>query len=250
MSKIEWTEKTWNPVTGCTKISEGCKNCYAETLISRFGDVWKRKNGRGFKVETHPNRLDEPLKWKEPTKIFVCSMSDLFHKDVPDEFISKVWGTMMMSHRHQFMILTKRPERMRSFIIGAKKEGTNPEWERAYKIMYKNVWLGVSAENQRQADKRIPILLSLPAAKRFVSIEPMLGPIDLKDYLNTGLLHWVIVGAESGPKARPFDEQWAREIKDQCVEADVPFFYKQGRINGKLVKMPKLDGHIWDQQPK
>lgn len=249
MSKIEWTEKTWNPVTGCTKISVGCKNCYAETLISRFGDVWNRKNGRKFEVEMHPSRFTLPFLWKKPSKIFVCSMSDLFHLEVSFDTIEAIFRTMLNTPQHTYYILTKRPERMRSAIAAGLTDNSKP---------LPNVWLGVTAENQEQADKRIPILLQIPAAKRFVSLEPLLSPISFRwcewepvrdrNHLD-GLrkLDWIITGAESGPKRRPFNEQWVTDIKNQCVEAGVPFFYKQGVVNGKLVKMPKLSGKIWNE---
>ncbi|HAC16944.1 MAG TPA: hypothetical protein DCE78_13515 [Bacteroidetes bacterium] len=251
-TKIEWTDYSWNPVTGCTKISDGCKNCYAERIAKRF---WNRPFE---KVWCHPERLADPSMWKKPKKIFVCSMSDLFHTDVPDDFIEQVFYTMALNARqHTYMILTKRPARMLEFMNGH------------HECVQSHVWLGVSAENQEMADERIPILLQTPAVVRFVSVEPMLEKIDLVqagalsvyvsgggvgDYpLSRGLesngISWVICGAESGHGARPFDMCWARDLKNQCQSAGVPFFLKQARINGQLLKMPELDGQIWEEYP-
>ncbi|KJS85132.1 MAG: hypothetical protein JM58_09135 [Peptococcaceae bacterium BICA1-8] len=233
-TKIEWATETWNPVTGCTKISEGCQNCYAERLTKRF---WPDK--KFSEVKLHPDRLDQPLKWTKPRKIFVCSMSDLFHDDVNEGFLCRVFDTMMASKNHTFLVLTKRPERMRDFL------------KRCVHGEIKNIWYGVTAENQRSADERIPILLQISAAVRFVSVEPMLGPINLQriepkdkydviihalsgEYAvpftvlkNRPKLDWVICGGESGPGARPMHPDWARSLRDQCQEAGVPFFFKQ-----------------------
>lgn len=227
-TKIQWAQETWNPVTGCTKISEGCLNCYAERMAKRFWD-------RPFsKVMCHEDRLDQPSHWRNPRRIFVCSMSDLFHPDVPEDFIFAVFNKMMLTGWHTYIVLTKRPERMAKFCNS-----------RYFKPPIPNIWLGVTAENQARADERIPILLETPAAVHFVSVEPMFEPIDL-----WGGLDWVICGCESGPGARPFDEAWARDLKEQCEVSGVPFFYKQGRVEGKLVKMPELDGRVWDQYPE
>lgn len=260
-SKIEWTDATWNPVTGCTKVSEGCRNCYAERMTNRFYP------GRDFsEVRLHPARLDEPLHWKKPRRIFVCSMSDLFHKDVPDDFILDVFKRMMLTGWHTYMVLTKRPVRMMEFC------------NKYFHAPLPAVWLGVTAENQAMADERIPILLQTPAVVRFVSVEPMLEKVNLVEclqgwkvesehhpdcdgYCSAGLcpipvqvrtpaLNWVICGAESGPDARPFDVDWARNLKSQCVSAGVPFFFKQSKIDGKLVKMPELDGRVYAEYPK
>lgn len=241
-SKIEWTDMVWNPVTGCTKVSEGCQNCYAERMAMRF-------TGH-FNVTCHPDRLDQPLHWKKPRRIFVCSMGDLFHEDVPDDFIGEVISKMSPYGRkhcayghHTYMILTKRPERMAKF-FQKKPYGET--------LFSGHVWLGVTAENQKQADKRIPILLQIPAAKRFVSMEPLLGPVDIHHHL-TGIraglgpglgvteydasyLDWVIAGAESGPKRRSCKLKWIEDIKDQCYDPGTPLFIKQLHINGKLSK--------------
>lgn len=173
MSKIEWTDRTWNPVTGCTKISDGCKHCYAEPMTRRLKAMGQAKYINGFKVTCHPETLDQPLKWKKPSKIFVCSMGDLFHEDVPDEFIDKIFDTMKKCPQHIFQILTKRPERMKKHLD-------------VFQPHLPNVWLGVTAENQEQAEKRIPLLLQTQAIKRFVSIEPMLGAVELDEAWLTG----------------------------------------------------------------
>ncbi len=251
-TKIEWTDRTWNPVTGCSKVSEGCRNCYAERHARRF---WGER--KFTDVQCHPDRLDQPLHWRKPSRIFVNSMSDLFHKDVPDEFISKVIWTIKRCPQHTFQILTKRPERMRIYMNILNDQNKN-RGDKYWPI--NNLWLGVSAEDQKTADERIPLLLQTPAAVRFVSYEPALGPIDLEKvplpdaYLTmngiTGCLQplsekdtepddyrywtrksmkldWVICGGESGAKARPMHPNWARSIRDQCVDAGVPYFFKQ-----------------------
>ncbi len=223
---IEWADKVWNPVTGCTKVSEGCRNCYAETMAKRF---WKE---RPFsEVRCHEERITEPFRWRSLCRIFVNSMGDLFHQDVPDDFILKVFTVALAAQSHVFMILTKRPQRMYKFI---------DQYPQAPWIGLKNLWLGVSVEDQKSADERIPILLQIPAAIRFVSVEPMLGAVDLKQYLvgdcraaenasrNDRMgLDWVICGGESGPGARPMYPDWARSLRDQCQAAGVPFFFKQ-----------------------
>lgn len=244
-SAIAWTDATWNPVTGCTKVSPGCKNCYAEPMAKRLKRMVPEKKYRNeFKITCHPESLNEPLKWKKPQKIFVCSMGDLFHEDVPDSFLIDVFNVMAEAKHHTFQVLTKRPERMLDFILGTSGAGANNE-------PLPNVWLGVTAENQEQADKRIPLLLQTPAAVRFVSIEPMLGGIEVingkanrwsvptqADSEGRGIewtdpgekylpLDWVIVGGESGPGARPMHPDWVRSLRDQCKAAGVPFFFKQ-----------------------
>jgi protein gp37 len=241
---IEWCDEVWNPVTGCQKVSAGCKNCYAERIASRFWGARKFTD-----VMIHPERLDAPKRWKKPHRVFVNSMSDLFHPTVPFDFIGDVYDEMICHPKHTFIVLTKRPQRMLEFSnwYGLMPEATN-------------VWLGVSVENQQAADERIPLLLQTPAAVRFVSVEPMLGPVNLgnflcKDYSEGRLtlgryLDWVIAGCESGPGARPFSMDWARDLRDQCVSANVPFFFKQGRVNGEIVKMPELDGQTWAQYPE
>lgn len=236
---IEWTDKTWNPVTGCTKVSQGCKNCYAERMYERF-------NGHGtFKnVQCHDDRLEAPKKWKEPSKIFVNSMSDLFHKDVPFQFIIEVFHTMAACKQHTFQILTKRSERMLEFFTDC---AYNP-----YGIPFNplpNVWLGVSVENQEAATKHISNLLQVPAAIRFLSCEPLLDKIDIISYLTTGSIHWVIAGGESGPKARPMHPDWVRSLKNQCCLTEVPFFFKQWgeyvQMHDLMVNEPGIAGKRW-----
>lgn len=243
---IEWTDRTWNPVTGCTKVSPGCDHCYAESIAERFRGGPAFPNG--FDVQLREHKLTEPLRWRKPSKVFVNSMSDLFHDAVPDEYIARVFAVMALAPRHTFQVLTKRHARMRSLLsspafadlVDAESipYDRSPLGHRRISLPLRNVWLGVSTENQQWADIRIPALLDTPAAIRFVSAEPLLGPIDLIEAggvhdspPRTGLirppLDWVIVGGESGRAARPMDPQWARDIRDQCVSAGVPFHFKQ-----------------------
>jgi protein gp37 len=239
MTQIEWTDETWNPVTGCTKVSQGCKNCYAERLWPKVEAAerrrehfeWQKVTPRAFtEIRTHPLRLEAPLHWKKPRRIFVNSMSDLFHEDVPRDFIDAVWSTMAEARQHKFQILTKRPARMLEFMKDRQRKGWKANW--------RNVWLGVSVEDQATADERIPLLLQTPAAVRFISAEPLLGPIDIERYLiakniggpgeaTTYGLDWVIAGGESGPKARPSHPHWFANLRYDCKAADVPFFFKQ-----------------------
>ncbi|MEO3947654.1 phage Gp37/Gp68 family protein [Gorillibacterium sp. CAU 1737] len=274
-SKIEWTDATWNPVVGCTKVSEGCRNCYAFEL---HGNRHKGKiNGAKLpeqyakpfsEIQIFPDRLDQPLRWKRPRKIFVNSLSDLFHQDVPDDFIDEVFAVMALCPQHTFQVLTKRPQRMRDYLSKpsspyaidkladlsplmeqwgwmSPEDAANiappgsvlpkwPEWP------LPNVWLGVTVENQQAADERIPLLLQTPAAIRWLSCEPLLGSVDLisagainYEIVNTWqstmepLIDWVVVGGESGSKARPMHPDWVRSLRDQCQDAGVPFLFKQ-----------------------
>jgi protein gp37 len=231
-SKIEWTDATWNPVTGCTVISPGCDNCYARAMARRLQAMGSPRYRDGFKVRTHPDILDRPVRWTKPRMVFVCSMSDLFHDDVPDEFIRQVFSTMRAATRHTFQVLTKRPDRAR-YLVSALG-GAPP-----------NVWMGTTVEDFIRRS-RIPKLQQIPARVRFLSLEPLLSPIhdlDLKG------IDWVIVGGESGPKARPMDPKWVRDIRDQCLRAGVSFFFKQwGGINKKKAGRI-LDGRTWDELP-
>ena len=326
-TKIEWTEYSWNPVTGCTPISEGCQNCYARRMANRLRGRCGYPAEEPFRVTLHSERLEEPFKLRKPRKVFVCSMSDLFHENVPDEFIADVFGVMAVacenfcgtndgkkqigtyktswgkeypvytpnyySGPHTFLVLTKRPDRMRTLLtsyhfrrkvaksafkwamnrVDAGYLSERIDHQRLWPLP--NVWLGVTAENQARADERIPILLQIPAAVRFVSIEPMLGPVRLqRDWLmcpggaeyGHGMsltrvhaggccdrhprIHWVICGSESGPNHRKTKIEWIRDLREQCISANVPFFLKQMEINGRMVKMPELDGKIWDQFPE
>ncbi len=230
-SKIEWTESTWNPVTGCTKISPGCKNCYAERMALRLKAAGSPNYANGFKVTLHPHALEIPLRWKKHRTIFVNSMSDLFHKDVPFGFISKVFDVMHRASHHRFQVLTKRSDRLLEL-------SSKLTWPR-------NVWMGVTVENA-DCSFRIENLRKTNAATKFISFEPLLGSIPNID-LNG--IDWVIVGGESGPGARPMEPQWAIDIRDQCLNADVPFFFKQwGGVNKKKTGRI-LDGRMWNQKP-
>ena len=237
-SPIEWTDATWNPVTGCTQISPGCAHCYAKTFAERFRNVRNHPYERGFDLQLRPERLSQPLDWQRPRTIFVNSMSDLFHPDVPDDYIGEVFDVMQGASRHRFQVLTKRSRRLAEL-------GQSLPWP-------KNVWVGVSVENQRFVP-RIDDLRSIPAAVRFLSCEPLLGPLRL----DLDQIDWVIAGGESGPGARPMDPNWARMILEQCAIADVPFFFKQwgahdesGNRVGKKRAGRELDGAIYDQLPQ
>lgn len=236
-TSIEWTDKSWNPVTGCDKVSAGCRNCYAERIANRFKGSKAFPNG--FDVTLHHDRLADPLKWKKPTRIFVNSMSDLFHEDIPFKFIHEVWGTMRQTPQHTYQILTKRPERMLEVVSQIRAM----EALGYAKGFYSHVHLGVSVENQASADERIGILQQVPASVRFLSCEPLIGPITFRwakwlkipsrpdgssNHLD-GLsgIHWVISGGESGLGARPMDPDWPRKMRDECQEAGVAFFMKQ-----------------------
>ena len=230
-SHIEWTEATWNPVTGCTKISAGCKNCYAERLALRLKAMGNRRYKHGFRLTLHEDVLDLPRTWKSPRRIFVNSMSDLFHPDVPLWFIRRVFKTMEECPQHTFQVLTKRSERVRE--LSAKL------------IWPKNVWMGVSVEDSR-VFHRIDDLRKVPAAVRFLSCEPLIGSlvgIDLTD------IHWVIVGGESGPHSRPMQIEWVREIFRACRKYDVPFFFKQWGGVRKDLTGRLLRGRTYDEMP-
>lgn len=229
-SAIEWTDATWNPVTGCTKISAGCDNCYAE----RFAERWRGTPGHpfeaGFDLTLRPDRLEQPLRWKRPRRIFVNSMSDLFHRDVPTYFIDDVFAIMERAHWHQYQVLTKRPEIMRRHM------------QRRYsasKLAPPHVWLGVSVE-EAKVKRRIDVLRMTPARMRFLSVEPLIGPLGELDLAG---IHWVIVGGESGPGARPMNPDWVREIRDQCIAQGVAFFMKQ--MSGPVkARMPEIPGDL------
>lgn len=239
-TSIEWAEATWNPTTGCDRVSTGCDNCYALRLAGRLKKMGAQKyqqdgnsrtSGPGFGLVCHPDKLDVPEKWKKPRDVFVDSMSDLFHSEVPEEFIRRVFATIVATPRHTYQILTKRSARLSSIA------GSLP-WP-------ENLWMGVSIENQQYAF-RVDQLKETPAAVKFVSAEPLLGPLR---FSLTGL-DWVIAGGESGPGCRPMETDWVRTLRDDCVNAEVPFFFKQwgGRTpksNGR-----ELDGRVWNQKPQ
>jgi protein gp37 len=231
-SKIEWTESTWNPVTGCTKISEGCRNCYAERLARRLKAMNQPNYRNGFKVTLHPHVLDVPLRWRKPRMIFVNSMSDLFHKHVPTAFLLKVFDVMCRAERHRFQVLTKRSERLREL------SGRLP-WP-------ENIWMGVTVEAAEHLS-RLDDLRKTDAAIKFVSFEPLLGPIPQIDLDG---IDWVIVGGESGPGARPMHPHWATDIRDQCLDDDIPFFFKQWGGTNRKKTGRLLDGRTWDDTPR
>ncbi len=231
-SPIEWTDATWNPVTGCTKISPGCRNCYAERLANRLQAMGQANYRNGFKVTLQPQMLELPLKWKAPKRIFVNSMSDLFHEQVPLQYIHEVFDIMRRAHWHQYQVLTKRSERL-------MEVSDKLRWE-------PQVWMGVSIENEDYA-VRIEHLRRTRAHVKFLSLEPLLGPLHR---LNLRGIDWVIVGGESGPGARPMDPKWVRDIRDQCVRGGVRFFFKQWGGQNKKKTGRTLDGRTWDQMPE
>jgi protein gp37 len=282
-TKIEWTNKVWNPITGCSPVSEGCQNCYAKRMAYRLKGRYGYPKDDPFRVTFHPDRLDEPLRWKKPCRIFVCSMGDLFHGNVLWDWQISIFEAICKT-KHNYLFLTKRVDNMRCFF--QTLEDWNPtEWP--------NVWLGVSVEDQKTTDERIPILLQIPAAKRFVSVEPMLGTMDISNYLpqykfayddpvteqtcyrdepikSAGAyktkiedgLNWVICGGETGPKARPLHPDWVRLLRDQCQAAGVPFFFKGWGDKGEWEQLTcghwyqkqgkksrLLDGKIWEEYP-
>ncbi len=230
-SSIEWTEATWNPATGCTKLSPGCKHCYAERLAFRLQAMGQSRYDNGFTLTLHEDLVDLPLRWKKPRMIFVNSMSDLFHHDVPVVFLQHVFDTMQRAHWHQFQVLTKRSERVLEL-------DSRIEWP-------ENLWMGVSVESARYTF-RIDHLRQTRAHIRFLSLEPLLGPLD---NLNLYDIHWVIVGGESGPGARPIQLAWVRAIRDQCKQAGVPFFFKQWGGVQKHRAGRTLDGRTWNEMP-
>lgn len=230
-SSIEWTDATWNPVTGCTKVSPGCKNCYAERLAIRLKAMGNPRYRNGFTITLHADQIGLPLRWRQPKRIFVNSMSDLFHEAVPEVFIQRVFEVMERADWHVFQVLTKRAERLAAL-------APRLPWPA-------NVWQGVSVENARYVS-RIRHLASVPAAVKFLSIEPLLGAIPALPLTN---IDWVIVGGESGPGHRPVAQEWIRDIRDQCLDADVPFFFKQWGGATPKSGGRTLDGRRWDQMP-
>jgi len=232
-SSIEWTDATWNPVLGCTKVSQGCKHCYAEALAERFRGVPGHPFEKGFDLRLVPHKLEEPLRWSKPRKIFACSMSDLFHEDIPYDYIREVFRVMEEANWHIYQVLTKRSHRL---------------LELSYHLPWPDhVWIGVSVEDSDHIERALH-LSEIPAAIRFISLEPLLGPIPS---LPLNGIDWVIVGGESGPHARPMDPEWARDIRDQCATEGVPFFLKQlgGRRGKRGGDSAILDGRLWHQFP-
>lgn len=258
-TKIPWSDENWPVVTGCTPTSEGCTNCYGARMAAtrlrdhpRYEGLAVMHNGKPRwtgKVNLNYDVLDQPLHFRKPRMIFVASMGDLFHPSVPEDFIWRVIDIAYTAQQHLFQILTKRPERMLDVLTRSAWWNNDTPG---------NIWLGTSIENQATADERIPWLLQAPAAVRFVSCEPLLAGIRIGQYLEPGWsskfgmhdgLNWVIAGSESGPGARPMDEDWVRDLRDQCQAANVKFFYKQKMVGGHRVHMPELDGRIWGEFP-
>ena len=231
-SAIEWTDATWNPVTGCTKVSPGCKNCYAERLALRLRAMGNPRYRAGFAPTLHPDQLTLPLRWRRPRRIFVNSMSDLFHETVPDDFIHQVFEIMKRADWHTFQILTKRNRRLAAVAPGL--------------FWAPNIWQGVSVENARYT-RRVLDLQTVPSVVRFLSVEPLLGPIP---HLPLEGIDWVIVGGESGGRPRPMAPEWACQIRDQCREARVPFFFKQWGGRTPKAGGRVLDGRTWDEMPR
>jgi protein gp37 len=281
-SSIEWTETTWNPVTGCDRVSPGCDHCYALTLSARLKAMGQPKyqkdgnphtSGPGFGVTCHWGTLGRPLSWRKPQTVFVNSMSDLFHPGVPDEFVAAVFAVMALGNRHRFQVLTKRPKRMRMLLgrgdfrhlvadalvkhdptarllARAVRDGESTVWP------LRSVWLGVSVEDTRRARERLPLLADTAAAVRFISAEPLLEGIhDALVSVHSGVpllsrMDWVIVGGESGPDARPMAAAWALDIRDACLAYGVPFFFKQWGGRTPKAGGRELDGRMWDQMPE
>jgi protein gp37 len=235
-SHIEWTDATWNPIRGCTKISPGCKHCYAETFAERFRGVKDHPYELGFDLRMVPSKLEEPLEWKKPKFVFVNSMSDLFHDDVPVAYIQKVARVMVDAKQHTFQVLTKRSKRMRDLL------GTDLR----FATMHKHIWWGVSVENQEHGIPRIEHLRQSNAAVRFLSIEPLLEDLGV---LNLSEIDWVIVGGESGHGARPMEKEWVVSIQTQCRRQKVPFFFKQWGGVQKSKRGRLLDGKTYDEMP-
>ena len=231
LSDIEWTDATWNQVTGCTKISPGCKNCYAHRMAHRLHAMGQPRYRNNFNLTLHPDLLEQPLRWATPRKVFVNSMSDLFHPEVPVDFIQAVFDIMGQAYWHTFQILTKRSERLIEL-------ARQLPW-------HDNVWMGVSVEN-RDYTYRVEHLRKVPAAVRFLSVEPLLGPIPR---LPLQGIDWVIVGGESGPRCRKVEPQWVRHIRDRCIAYGVPFFFKQWGGTRKKLSGRDLDGRTWDEMP-
>jgi protein gp37 len=231
-SSIEWTESTWNPVTGCTKVSPGCKHCYAERMAARLQAMGQPNYARGFEVTLHERALELPLTWKKPQTVFVNSMSDLFHHEVPELFIRRVFDVMRRASWHTFQVLTKRAERLETL-------GRNLDWPA-------NVWTGVSIETRKYLS-RLDHLRRTPAHVKFISFEPLLEGLGT---INLAGIHWAIVGGESGPGARPMEKTWVVEIREQCLAAGVPFFFKQWGGTHKKKAGRLLDGRTWDTLPK
>lgn len=236
-SKIEWTDSTWNPIRGCTKISPGCTHCYAETFAERFRGVKGHPYEQGFDLRFVPEKLEEPLRWTRPRMIFVNSMSDLFHEDVPADYIQRVAHVMETANWHTYQVLTKRADRLQALLrTTLRPQASLP-----------HIWWGVSVENRKHGLPRIEYLRAAPASVRFLSVEPLLEDLGVIDF--TGI-HWVIVGGESGHGARPMERSWVESVRDQCASAGVPFFFKQWGGVQKKKNGRMLDGRTYDERPQ
>jgi protein gp37 len=231
-SLIEWTESTWNPLTGCSKVSAGCQHCYAERMAKRLQAMGQPNYARGFRLTLHHDVLELPLRWKKPRMVFVASMSDLFHEKVPWDFIRRTFDVMNKAHWHTFQVLTKRSDRL-------AKLNPRLHWT-------PNIWMGVTVENKNYLH-RIDSLLSTSAVVKFLSLEPLLGPLTQLEFHG---IHWVIAGGESGPASRPMKESWVVNVRDQCLRASVPFFFKQWGGTKKKKNGRALEGRTWDQLPE
>jgi protein gp37 len=248
MTKIEWATRVWNPITGCTPISEGCAHCYAKRMASRLRGRYGYDPVQPFVPTVHIDRFNEPYEWKQPSRVFVVSMGDLFHQQIQEIYLDMIFAVMHDQPQHTWIILTKRPHRMAAYFD-------------LHEIP-PNTWLGTTIENQQAANDRLPHLLRIgdqSFARRWVSVEPMLGMIDIThalglspdcQRLQNSRLSWVVCGAESGPGKRSCDQRWVRHLKDQCSTAQVPFFYKQSIVDGHKKTMPELDGRVWDEYPE
>ncbi|WP_333873103.1 DUF5131 family protein [Methylobacter sp.] len=243
-TNIEWADATWNPVTGCSKMSQGCKYCYAERDWPRMAKVPAYVGRKFTDVRWHYDRLEIPLRWQKPRLIFVNSMSDLFHESVPFDFIHRVMVSMQQAPRHIYQVLTKRPARVLEFF-----DYWGDEAKEGFAELMPNVWLGVSVEDQKTASERIPLLLSAPAAVHWISAEPLLGKVDIRSGHIPNGLDWVVVGGESGPNARPMHPDWVRSLRDQCIAAEVPFLFKQwgewAPVHELRCNEPGVKGKIW-----
>lgn len=239
ITKIQWTNKSWNIVTGCSHDFQCWDRCYARNMANRLQKMGVKKyqniTNKGFAPTFHPEELGLPVTWKKPCKIFVCSMGDLFNIDVPDDWVNQVFETIQNCPQHIFQILTKRPDRMKNYFF-----------DKNYRYMVmKNLWIGTTIESTQYYSRKYELDL-ITAKTKFLSCEPLIGRMPIMDLSS---INWIIVGCESGPKARPMNLDWVREIRDQCVSQNIPFFFKQAMVNGKLVKMPELDGRVYDQYP-
>ncbi len=248
-TKIEWADATWNPITGCSKISEGCEHCYAERMVKRFPNIYPN----GFKPTFHEKHLSDPLKWKKPRRIFVCSMGDLFHEDVPMEWIYRVFNVMKWCPQHTFLLLTKRPERAKVLLKTLMRDYYSEESD-PITAYFSHVWLGVTVEHLNYVD-RIAILQETNFAHRFVSFEPLLSYVYIATCVSKTAyykrpIEWVIVGGETGPRAREMKPEWVRDIRDTCIEHEVPFFFKKWGGVRRSENERLLDGREWDEFPE